>query len=94
MEEVLWPPHGCLEEFDPALPELWDTYTKCLEFFPEANKITDAALKRATLLSICGSDTFEIAQNLISPAKLCETPYKGIMALLRNHFSPQPSGIE
>lgn len=80
--------HGHLEEFNPAFLEFWDTYAKHLKFF-EAKKITNATLKHTTLFRICCSTTIEIAQNLMAPAELSETPYKDIMALLRNHFSPQ-----
>ncbi|XP_066492494.1 uncharacterized protein [Tiliqua scincoides] len=84
---------GHIGEFDPASPELWDTYAERLEFFLEANAVKDVALKRATLLSICGSATFEISQNLVAPAELRDTSYKDIVGLLQNHFSPQPSRI-
>ncbi|XP_066490543.1 uncharacterized protein [Tiliqua scincoides] len=84
---------GQMEVFDPAFPELWDNYAERLEFFLEARGITEAALKRATLLSVCGAATFEIAQSLVAPNELRTTSYRDIMTLLKSHFSPLPSRI-
>lgn len=66
---------------------------KVWNFFLEARGITEAALKRATLLSVCEAATFEIAQSLVAPNELRTTSYRDIMTLLKSHFSPLPSRI-
>lgn len=81
-----------IEEFNPVTLEWWDMCAEeHLEFFLEANNVTDAALKRAPL---------ETTQNLVAPAELKATAYEDIMALLQNdkmvscnHFGDRYTGL-
>ncbi|XP_060112835.1 uncharacterized protein K02A2.6-like [Heteronotia binoei] len=84
---------GCIETFDPANPEGWESYAERVEFYLRANKVTDAGTKRDVLLSVCGPATFEIAKGLSAPVRLTEKSYKEIIRLLTGHFSPQPSRV-
>ena len=43
------------------------------KFFLVANKVTDDAAKRATLLSVVGPRTFRTSRSLLTPAKPGET---------------------
>ncbi|XP_063285531.1 uncharacterized protein K02A2.6-like, partial [Pelobates fuscus] len=82
---------GHMEEFDLANPASWDSYADRLVFFLEANKVVDAIQKRAVLLSVIGSKTFDIVRSLISPAKPQDYSFEEILALLKHHLAPTPS---
>ena len=58
-----------------------------------ANKVTDDALKRATLLSVIGPRTFKLLWNLITPAKPGDKTYAELVEVLTDHFSPKQSEI-
>ena len=49
--------HGSLAAFDSALGDSTE-YIKHLQFYFDANGISDAVKQRAVLLSCCGSSTF------------------------------------
>ena len=49
--------HGSLAPFDFATED-WTEYIECLQFYFDANGISDAAKQRAVLLSCCGPSTF------------------------------------
>nr|XP_056704934.1 uncharacterized protein K02A2.6-like [Euleptes europaea] len=82
---------GSLEEFDPANPGAWKTYANRVAFYLDANDISNVGKKHSTFLSLCGPQTFELAQSLLAPAELDATPFPAIMAALGNHFNPQPT---
>ena len=83
---------GKMEEYCPS-SEKWPQYIKHLEFFLIANKVTDDALKRATLWSVMGPQTFKLLQNLIIPAKPGNKMYAQLVEGLTNHFSHKQSEI-
>ena len=58
-----------------------------------ANDITDDAKQRAILLSACGASTYQVIRNLTAPKKPAEHPFKDIVKLVRQHYSPAPSAI-
>ena len=79
-------------EYCPSSEE-WPQYIERLEFFLIANKVTDNALKRATLLSVIGPRTFKLLRNLITPAKPGDKTYAELVEVLTDHFSPKQSEI-
>nr|XP_056721023.1 uncharacterized protein K02A2.6-like [Euleptes europaea] len=82
---------GSLEEFDPTKPGGWKSYASRLAFYLDANDITDVGKKRSAFLSVCGAQTFDLAQSLLAPAELEATPFPAIMVALGSHFNPQPT---
>lgn len=87
------PKVGSFGEFDITKPEEWSIYAERLNFYLEANAITDASLKRATLLSECGAPTFSIVKSLVAPQGISSKSYDEIVQVLKNHFSPKPAEI-
>ena len=77
---------GKMGEYCPSSKE-WPQYIKYLEFFLIANKITDDALKRATVLSVMGPQTFKLLQNLITPVQPGDKMYAELVEVLTDHFS-------
>ena len=49
--------HGSLAPFDSAVED-WTEYIERLQFYFDANGISDAAKQQAVLLSCCGPSTF------------------------------------
>ncbi|KAL8172709.1 UNVERIFIED_CONTAM: hypothetical protein K2H54_011251, partial [Gekko kuhli] len=54
-------------------------------------KITTTGKKRALLLSSCGVATVHLAQGILAPKKLSETPYEDIIKALTGYFVPKPT---
>ena len=73
--------------------EEWPQYIERLEFFLITNKVTDNELKRATLLSVIGPQTFKLLRNLITPDKPGDKTYDKLVKALTDHFSPKQSEI-
>ena len=67
------------------------TIHRAFGVFLTANKVTDDELKRATLFSVIGPQTFKLLWNLITPAKL--KTYAELVEVLTDHFSPRQSEI-
>ena len=67
-------PVGKIEEFDPE----WPVYVERLEFYLEANSITDESKKRSVLLSVMiGPSAYKLVRSLVAPAKRpCRTSHK------------------
>ena len=78
--------------FDDAV-ESWAEYQERLEEHFLAKDIDDDTKKRATLMSVCGRKTFQIARSLCAPDKVATKKYSEICALLSGHFNPKPSQI-
>ena len=60
--------YGHLSEFN-TTDGVWDTYFEQLEFYLEANGITNSATKKAVFLSSCGDSCYRLFRNLITPDK-------------------------
>ena len=54
--------YGHLSEFN-TTDGVWDTYYEQLEFYLQANGITDATTKRAVFLSSCGHSCYRLLRN-------------------------------
>ena len=83
---------GKIDEYC-AATEDWPQYVERLEFFLIANKVTEADMKRATLLSVIGPRTFKLLRNLLTPDKPGDKSYADLVKVLTDHFSPKPSEI-
>lgn len=70
------------------LNKSWEEYKEMVDFFFEANNITEPERQKAVLLSGIGAATYSLLRNLVSPA----LP-KDKTLLLRKHFDPKPSEI-
>ncbi|XP_077520040.1 uncharacterized protein LOC144129845 [Amblyomma americanum] len=64
-----------------------------LQFYFEANNITDPALKRANLLTLCGEQTYDTVCALIQPSTPAAVSYDDIVAALQKHYDPRPSEV-
>ena len=82
--------YGHLSEFN-TTDGVWDTYCEQLEFYLQANWITDATTKRAVFLSSCGDSCYGLLRNLIAPKKPKEKKIDEPIAVLKGHFSPTHS---
>ena len=77
-------------EFNPALDD-WTSYAERVEFYFEANGVTDASKKRARLLSSCGAQTYKLIRNLTAPSTPMEMTYKDIVKRVHDHYQPKTS---
>lgn len=79
------------------LPEFngssWSSWFGRLQFYFEANNITDAAMKRANLLTLCGEQTYDTVCALIQPRTPATVDYDDIIAALQKHYDPRPSEV-
>ena len=71
--------------------EDWTQYVKRLEHFFPANDIKSADKKRAVLLTVIGPTAYQRLWNLLSPAKLGNTPYKDLVDAMKKHINTIPS---
>ena len=53
--------HSYLAAFD-SVSEDWTKYIECLQYYFDANDISDTAKQRGVLLSYCGPSTFQLLQ--------------------------------
>ena len=81
--------HGSLAAFD-STSEDW---TEHLQFYFDANGISDAAKQRAVLLTCCELSTFQLLQSLVLPTPLTELSFKDLVAKMKAHCEPKPSVI-
>ena len=63
--------HGTSVTFD-LDEEDWVEYTDRLSYYLTANDVTDAAKKRAILISYCRSTTFHLMKSLVFPVQLSD----------------------
>ena len=80
---------GTVGPFDPAVDD-WVVYCERLEQFFQANGVATAEKQRAVLLSVCGSSTYLLIRNLVSPEKPTDKTYAQLVKLVREHVSPLP----
>ena len=83
---------GHIGEFHSA-SEDWISYTERLELYFVANGIKDATKRRAILLSVCGSSTYQLIRDLLSPTKPTEKTFAELVTLVKEHQQPAPSFI-
>ena len=80
---------GAVGPFDPAVDD-WVVYCERLEQFFQANGVATAEKQRAVLLSVCGSPTYLLIRNLVSPDKPTDKTYVQLVKMVREHVSPPP----
>ena len=83
---------GRLEEFNVAEDE-WNHYVERLGHYFAANEIDDPDRKKAILLSVCGSHTYRLMRNLVTPDRPGDKSYDELVKLVQNHIQPRPSVI-
>ena len=86
---------GKLEPFD-ADQEEWPQYVERLEQFFVANDIVGdgkAEKRRATFLSVIGPAPYKLLRSLLSPVKPTEKTFEQLVAVLTEHYNPQPSEV-
>ena len=64
-----------------------------MEYYFQANKITEGDTKRAILISAMGEKTYKLMRNLISPAKPNHNLFGQLVEAMRGHLCPPPSEI-
>ena len=69
---------GSIEAYNPKFDD-WSTYKGRLEFYLQINKITDAAMKRAALLTLIGNAGFRMLTDLHFPNKLIDVTYEALI---------------
>ena len=80
-----------LREYD--VDDDWTQYVERLEFHFVAHDITDAAKKKATLLSVCGAETYKLMCDLVAPLKPKDKTFDELKTLVQRHLKPKPSVI-
>ena len=83
---------GSIETFNRKTDD-WLLYIERLEFFFEANGITDESKKRASLIMVIGPETHKTLKSILAPNKPSETSYDEIIKALSTHFHPQRSQV-
>ena len=73
--------------------EDWISYTERLELYFVANGIEDATKRRAMLLSVCGSSTYQLIRDLFSPTKPTDRSFAELVTRVKEHQQPAPSFI-
>ena len=69
----------------------WEEWKERLEFYLEAENITEADRKRSVLLTVCGKETYSLVKSLASPSKVKDKSFVEILSLLDRHLQPKPS---
>ena len=73
--------------------EEWTQYVERLEHYFVANGISDAAQKKAILLTVIGAAAYKLLRNLVAPEKPGDKEYLALLEAMRQHHSPIPSEI-
>ena len=84
--------YGHVNEFNPEKYS-WENYIMQVEFYFEANGISDDKQKEAILLSAGGNELFTTCKNVAQPKDLTGVTYKEVITLLSNHYTPKPNKI-
>uniref|UniRef100_A0A8C5Q8F4 CCHC-type domain-containing protein n=1 Tax=Leptobrachium leishanense TaxID=445787 RepID=A0A8C5Q8F4_9ANUR len=83
---------GTVSPFDCEL-QSWDEYIEVLDYFFQANEITDAGKRKAVLLSGVGASTYSLLRSLLCPMTPAEKTYQELVVVLKAHYNPKPSEI-
>ena len=71
----------------------WSTYKGRFSFYLQANSITDAALKRATLLTLIGDIAYRMLADLHLPDDLSPVNYDTLIADLDSAYGKKVSKL-
>ena len=83
---------GQMCEFDASRDD-WTRYSERLSYYFTTNDITDAARKKAILLTVVEPVTYKQLRSLVSPVKVDEKTYPQLVEALQKFHSPKPSEI-
>ena len=72
--------------------EIWESYLERFEMYVLANDIA-VEKKKAYLLSLMGSKTYNLLKNLAAPTSPADLTFDQIKTKLKDHLSPKPSKI-
>ena len=81
---------GVVEPFDLKGGEDVSEYFERLEFYFEANNITEAKRKHAVFLSVVGKDAYHLIRSLCAPQPLNGKSYIQIKILFKDHLPQNP----
>ena len=84
---------GKLEEFDMATGKDWIQYIERMEYYFQANKITEGDTKKAILISVMGEKAYKLMRSLVSPAKPNDKSFGHLVKAMRGHLCLLPSEI-
>ena len=86
--------HGMMKLFNSQVDD-WPTYVERLQYYFVTNDMTDAAKKRAILLTVCGAPTYKLLRSLVPDGKLDgdSATYDSLVKLLTDYYNPKPSLI-
>ncbi|KAK8774288.1 hypothetical protein V5799_011179 [Amblyomma americanum] len=79
-----------LEEFTGSN---WASWFGRLQFFFEANDVTQPVKQRAHLLTLCGAQIYDVVCALLQPKTPDQVSYAEIVAALQAHYDPRPSEV-
>ena len=82
-----------LEEFDMATGKDRIQYIELMEYYFQANKITEGDTNRAILISTMGEKAYKLMRSLISPAKPNDRSFGQLVEAMRGLLCPPPSEI-
>ncbi|XP_050342048.1 uncharacterized protein LOC126768151 [Nymphalis io] len=80
---------GKLEHFDLGKDD-WNLYVDRLEQYFIVNDVKPA-IRVATLITVIGSDAYELMVNLCTPVKPSAKSYEELVDVMRRHLQPKPS---
>ena len=83
---------GHIGPYDPK-SMAWSTYKVRFSFYLQANSITDAALKRATLLTLIGDTAYRMLADLHLPNELSTVNFDDLITNLDSAFSKKVSKL-
>ena len=83
---------GHIGPYDPKSME-WSTYKGRFTFYLQANSITDAALKRATLLTIIGDSAYRMLADLHLPDELSTVAFDTLITDLDSSYGKKVSKL-
>ena len=69
------------------------SYAECLQEYFATNDIDAAAKQCAILVSLCGTETYQLIRNLVVPHKPADKSFKQLVELVQAHYCPPPSVI-
>ena len=77
---------GKLEEYDMATGKDWIQYIERMEYYFQANKITEGDTKKAILISVMGEKAYKLMRSLVSPAKPNDKSFGHLVKAMRGHL--------
>lgn len=73
--------------------EMWTQYCERVNFFYQANGITNEAKRKTIFLAIIRPSVYKLLRSLVSPAKPDEKVYEELVEEMEKHHNSIPSEI-